>query len=190
MIEMGDGLNPHARLLRYEVRMFVEPWLALNEPQAFRGRFELAIKNALLESFVMHCRVLHDYFFKSPRQDDVGVAEILGWGSKEAPPAWKAAANRAHKDLAHLTRDRLTRLHGQAKDWDFLAIYREAVVVLEEFEALVRADRPDLATEMGPVFEWIAILRKAITAIDAASLRGDAPGTRVVYRTDSPPVIR
>ncbi|MBE7481140.1 MAG: hypothetical protein HS104_14300 [Polyangiaceae bacterium] len=69
---------------------------------------DLLIKNAVLEQFLVHARVLMDAFFEPPREvkrdDDLTVAVIDGFERLALPDVaarWRVAV---HKRAAHLTK--------------------------------------------------------------------------------------
>ena len=104
------------------------------------------IGNALLESFLMHVRVLIDFFYNdNPRDDDI-IAEHFF----PIPNEWInirttksktlcEAKNRAHKLLAHLTYTRLSTTL-DTKKWDLIKITNEIENVLQVFLQRVPKD--------------------------------------------------
>jgi len=94
------------------------------------------ISNALLESFLIHVRLIIEFLYKDgPYKDNVLAGQYF-----KSYDEWKAirpsktklledTQNDAHKYLAHLT---FTRLEGK-KTWAYLAILKDIEVVLKAF---------------------------------------------------------
>jgi len=110
----------------------------------------LRMTYAFLESYLLHARVLHDFFYKTQSRDDI-VAEhfVGGWdGLKPALHSYLATddrRNRLDKSLAHLTLKRLEYDRGE-KRWDVDAI-KEAI------ETPMQVFRESLIGERKPWFE-------------------------------------
>lgn len=110
------------------------------------------LRNALLESFTIHARVLLDFLFdEKPRHDDVVAADFFV--DRDAPAHWRpempAALSevdrRVGKEVAHLTYARL-ELTDESKRWHFRQIAAELHHLLTQF---ARSVDPSLLAE-----EW------------------------------------
>ncbi len=91
---------------------------------------ELQTTFALLESYLLHARVLHDFFYKVPSRDDVVASHFVARWDKQRPPQDAYLGNedrriRLDKALAHLTLKRLKYDTGE-KRWNVDAI-RDAI---------------------------------------------------------------
>ncbi len=93
------------------------------------------IQNALIESFLIHARLLIEFLYERRKnEDDIRPEDWLD------PDRWKTARGKkstllkgtyedAHKYLAHLTATHLN----EKKTWDYPAILREIETLLDEF---------------------------------------------------------
>ena len=97
------------------------------------------LHNALIESFVIHVRVLIDFLYaEQPRTDDVVAADYFHSSDewiKWRPPhseTLKKARIRTHKELAHLTYERLN-VTPETKPWAFIEITNEIQKVMRIF---------------------------------------------------------
>lgn len=90
----------------YEIEMFVS--LPMDNPQN-------VLHNALAEAYLLHARVLNEFFQTSQRRGDLVICADFGF-----PPAPLDAMNeiemRHEKALAHLTYSRLN-MSGTSKTW-------------------------------------------------------------------------
>jgi len=100
---------------------------------------DLSKRNLLLEDFLLHARVLRDFFVGRPRQDDASAAHFF-----ENAAVWESIAvnfcaylrqhkQRLDKYLAHLTYSRLN----EDKNWDVNIIYNELVQARQQFYSLL-----------------------------------------------------
>jgi len=104
------------------------------------------LKNALLESFVIHARVLIDFFYAlNPQKDDVIAEDFLS-----SPDVWRnerpklserlsEAKERANKHLAHLTYQRVDVALNN-REWPFVEISKDMRSVMKRFLEKVSAD--------------------------------------------------
>ncbi|MEZ5553820.1 MAG: hypothetical protein R3E82_23290 [Pseudomonadales bacterium] len=97
------------------------------------------IRNALLESFVVHLRGLIDFLFNdSPRGDDVVAHDFFTtadtWLSvrPDFSANLQAAKKRAGKEIAHLTYARLA-VTPETKPWNFVSISDEVNAAMNAF---------------------------------------------------------
>jgi hypothetical protein len=80
-------------------------------------------QNALIESFTIHVRGLHDFLYATPKGDDVSAADWFPGREEEwarlrgpEPAVLIEARRRTGKEIAHLTYARLERA-GDGKLW-------------------------------------------------------------------------
>lgn len=122
---------PRGERAAQELKEFAEEHLAYEAEMLFASAQELAegkhpqhITNALLESFTIHLRALIDFFWgQYPARKDDALAEDFfehpsHWKEKKPdfPAALELARNRANKEIAHLTYERLN-IKPEAKVW-------------------------------------------------------------------------
>ena len=107
------------------------------------------LKDAVLESFLLHMRSLVSFFYPvSVKPDDVIADDFCG-----PPNAWRSqrpqqsrvletALTRAHKELAHLTQGRIAGTPAN-KIWDLETLSIELKSVTEKFIAIALPQRLD-----------------------------------------------
>lgn len=132
--------------LTYEIDML---WGSARVHANGSGLLSAEIKNALVESFAVHLRNLLDFLYlENPRPDDVIAEDFF-----DTPEIWvtnrpaksqilKAAHTRAHKEVSHLTYNRLS-LTPENKVWQQGELLNEIVPVLKRFVELVPRERVD-----------------------------------------------
>ncbi len=105
------------------------------------------ITNALIESFVIHLRNVIDFLYNDrPKSDDVIAADYFHGSDKciEIRPvlseSLKKAKRRAHKEVAHLTYERL-KVTPETKPWQFITISDEIRTVFGVFIKNVSKDK-------------------------------------------------
>lgn len=119
--------------LSYEIKMFFSmSSVRLRDPKGLQ-----AIVNAVLESFVIHFRVLCDFFYpQHPRAEDVLADHFFDspsdWRRPKLSKYLRDSRTRAHKEVAHLTYDRL-KVTPDEKEWDRAKLSREMLPVIREF---------------------------------------------------------
>ena len=99
--------------------------------------------NAMVESFTLHTRNLIDFFWPDGRNSDYVLAEDFlldpGEWKKNRPklsPLLKKSRIRAHKEIAHLSYDRL--LVGESsKNWQVAKITEEILSAYQVFLKLL-----------------------------------------------------
>ena len=109
------------------------------------------LMNALLESFVVHVRVVLDFFYNdTPRNDDVVAQDFFApsdaWASlrPKFSELLSNARKRAGKEMAHLTYARL-EVTPETKLWPFVAIANEVASVMRVFLENVPREKLSLA---------------------------------------------
>lgn len=99
---------------------------------------------AQLESYLLHARVLRDFFFRAPKYpDDVVASDFLPEWSTYCPSLGtylNGQELRLNKALAHLSTERL-KYDNKDKRWNVTAIHNELQPVIELFLTKLRADR-------------------------------------------------
>ncbi len=113
--------------LRYELGMLSMAANALH-CGALHGS---AVENALIESFALHARNLIDFFWPDGAKTDHVLAtdffdDKSVWEDRRSPlpPILCDARRRAHKEIAHLSYDRL-RVAPESRGWNFKDIASE-----------------------------------------------------------------
>jgi hypothetical protein len=134
--ELRDFAADH---LYYELLMLHETAMGLKWRETLDADF--ALKNALIESFTVHARVLAQFLYYSPSKkfpDDVTaehyVRDVREWKAARGPlPAdLQEVIDRTGKEIAHLTRGR--RPPGDPrKAWTVEHVYRLLCVPLHLF---------------------------------------------------------
>jgi hypothetical protein len=90
----------------YEIEMFIS--LPMDSPQS-------VLHNALAEAFLLHGRVLTEFFQTTKRRDDQVLCSDFGFSPSAIDPMNEIEA-RHRKALAHLTYARLN-MSGTSKSW-------------------------------------------------------------------------
>jgi hypothetical protein len=124
----------------YEFEMFL--WLARLRGSgthlAAGNPIDVAnLKHALIESFVVHLRNVIDFFYPNPRtlrSTDVIAADFCDSGKwqHKIPEVLKAARERANKEMAHLTTERIAGAP-PGKEWDFIGLQAKLQPVMRCF---------------------------------------------------------
>ena len=128
-VELKSALE---QLNQYEVSMLRSLANILATDNQGKG----VIHNALLESFLIHARILIEFLYKDqPYKDTVRASQYFTSKSpwKSVQPSktelLKKTEKDAHKYLAHLT---YTRLQGK-KQWPYIRIVNDIEAVLQVF---------------------------------------------------------
>lgn len=99
--------------------------------------------SAILESFLLHSRVLHEFFCreKSVKEDDLKARHFAtGWTFEEAEtPYLKEQEKWLHKSLAHLSKARVEHA-AEGAEWDLIRIKDEISQLIVRFECKLDAD--------------------------------------------------
>jgi hypothetical protein len=141
-IRTDEELRKASEHLHYEFWMLMSLANALASGIASEGW----LTNTLLESFIIHLRALLDFFYgERPKPDDVIAADYFSQGQWDSikPPlsdALKKARSRAHKEVAHLTYERLN-VTLETKPWAFLSLASEVQGTMNLFLKNVSKDR-------------------------------------------------
>jgi hypothetical protein len=121
--------------------LYYEVWMLASLAQAMASGIANNgwLKNALLESFVIHVRGVLDFIYNdTPQPDDVAAQDYF-----PSAEAWlnirpqlsellRTAKGRAGKEIAHLTYARLD-VTPDTKPWPFVEIAKEVNVVISVF---------------------------------------------------------
>jgi hypothetical protein len=158
--------------------LFYEIWMfkSLTQIMALGVIGEGVLNNALLEAFMIHLRVLIDFFFaERPKQDAVIAEDFFS-----PPEKWhevrssqsdllKRAKNRVHKEAAHLTYAR-QKVTPEKKLWTFVEIDKEIAIIINEFfnavDTNLLGDRWEAVVKQQP--------RPKVTRYGSVSLEGEA----------------
>jgi hypothetical protein len=125
--------------LLYEIWMLFKTalFLSQNDMQFYNSDI-FPRKNAFLESFVIHARLIINFLFpnsKSQYNDDVNVDDFIKtdgiWKTKykEIPDYLKKIQTPINKSTAHLTYYRIDK----KQKWDISKISKELGIILKEF---------------------------------------------------------
>lgn len=109
-------LTDHELLDYSKEHVIYELWMFRSVGQALIAPIQMSqpLRNALIESFAIHLRNLIDFFYPGQIQaDDVVASEFLDdpdeWATLSAISTTLSSARiRAHKEVSHLTRKRIT----------------------------------------------------------------------------------
>jgi len=138
------------------------------------------VRNALLESLIIHCRGLIDFFFngsQKKRADD-WTAENLGQHRKDKPPGVSAWLEEANKRVAHITEKRAEPLGS----WNIEAI---RLLLSKEIDS-VRIDSVRMALGTGFPSDWLGDASVESHFISPPALRLQAGE---IYTTGTPTEI-
>lgn len=146
-------LRRASRDLMYELAMLKKTNQVLERlgPAEKDDEINKVIRNALIESFVLHARALLDFFYpENPKADDVIVDDFFKMGSewcKLCPPKstlLSTVHKRVGKEIAHLTYAR-QKVTIDEKRWRHSEISREISELMAKF--LKEVDRCKLDPE-------------------------------------------
>jgi len=124
--------------LGYEIGMFNNTCKASN----FFSNLDQFSRNLLIESLAAHTRVLVDFFYydkKKYENNDIIAQDLLPsnivWSKlrPELPQILRDAKQKADKQLAHLTLDRIRLKREDKHGWNFYAINQEMNKIIECF---------------------------------------------------------
>jgi hypothetical protein len=132
---------PEARLvaalkhLRYEIRMFKATAQLLMRGGLPEGEH----RNAVLESFTIHARILLQFFHPYGLGSDEMIAadyfrDPVEWKRARGrlPDALAAVRNRVGKEIAHLTYDRVD-ISDEAKRWSLADMHTAVSTLIDRF---------------------------------------------------------
>ena len=136
--------------LRYEIEMFFGVGILLSETALPANDNEAVIRNALVESFVIHLRNLllflypHSHGDNDVISDDFFVDTVKDWkcNRPKITSALEDARTRSHREISHLTAFRRDG-RGESKDWPVLQLMQEIKSVLQAFVNNASAARLD-----------------------------------------------
>lgn len=128
-----DELKSYAEEhLQYEYDMLIYSAgiLAFLAADRHKGLLPWTINNGLLNTFAVHARNLIDFLYARPRKKDQPTDIIiedyvdvsaLSKALLKISPLLEEALNKANKQVAHLTRERIT-FEKVGKEWKFIEI--------------------------------------------------------------------
>jgi len=133
----------------YERTMFDQVFQRVQS--LMQGTPDQFLQNILLESFLLHTRILRDFLFREPTGDDVSAIHFF-----ETPAEWAESATdlcpylsrnkpRLDKALAHLSYKRIG--YEPQKGWDCGAVYTEIEAAWTEFWSRLATDKRDWFTK-------------------------------------------
>jgi hypothetical protein len=119
-----DELHKALEHIQYEFDMLV----AVSNGLASGVFGTSALNNSVVESFAIHSRNLIDFLWPEKPKNDHVIAEDYFCNSEEwekiktpLPDILKKARIRAHKEIAHISYDRI-KLEKDDKPWNFILI--------------------------------------------------------------------
>ncbi|MET0182791.1 MAG: hypothetical protein ABW199_07895 [Caulobacterales bacterium] len=136
--------RPDSELLRrglthfgYEVQMLEQTHAVITLGILGEG----AMRNACLESWVLHLRNLIDFFYAdAPQADDLAALDyVADWQAIRPvkPAAFEIAKRRANKEIAHLSAQRMA-VAPEDKPLDVATLTQEIRAVAEVFLSALR----------------------------------------------------
>ena len=135
-----------SELTRASNSLYYEIWMLLNLGRIMSvgiGRESVFINNALVESFMIHARVMLEFLYaENPRKDDIVAEDFLPdteqWQDIRIPKTelLETVHNRVSKEAVHLTYARLEQTP-ETKQWAFLQIAEDFELVFDQFLELV-----------------------------------------------------
>lgn len=168
-----DGPNLSDQELQKYARehVYYELWMFLRLGQYLMGappsgdEQERVVRNAVIESFVIHLRNLIAFLYSVRVQTkDIIAADYFrdpnDWYTKRPPISreLRIARERSHKEIIHLTTERIAGTPPQ-KGWPIPALVREIKELMRLFAALASAERMDptiqeVITQAPPVYTF------------------------------------
>lgn len=134
--------------ISYEVKMLYVLLHHLHElpTEGVRADWEVVYANALVESHLIHTRVLSEFLLETAAQpDDIVISDFLHgeWAPQgDETERLRRRLPEIHKRLAHLTR----RRHVEFPGWPSLLITGDVMCVVSQFLVRVSTDAPELVT--------------------------------------------
>lgn len=106
---------------------------------------DMATRNAQVESFAINVRVLCDFLYERPQQDDVSAGHYIegDWNPTKLTEGLTFVKDRVNKEIAHLTLRR-AQLSEEERQWKYATIWGDIATVLRAF---VEAASPDLLSD-------------------------------------------
>jgi hypothetical protein len=136
-----DQQKKAAELLAHEIGMLVVL------PQYLQDRADECRYWACLEAFLVHVRILDDFFFRKPTEDDICVRNFVPpqWSppedSKELP---KQVRLRINKMLTHFTVGRIEYVTDENTNWDVPGLRKNLLASIKHFLSEAVAPLPDV----------------------------------------------
>jgi len=120
LIEMSEALEYEIVML-YSTAAYIHAKVV---DQALKDREDegLIARNAMVESFGLHARVLADFLYEKPSKDETNAASYIPGWKKNRPDGLNAEMIRANKTIAHLTTRRAGPDATAYKQWNYTAL--------------------------------------------------------------------
>jgi hypothetical protein len=124
------------RALEHEISMFNITYKAICSNTYNNSWF---FRELLKESFIIHTRVLIDFFYRDKRKDDIVAQDFLpdnkNWNNLRLQKAGilETAWKKANKQLAHLTETRIKQRKLGEENWKGSEIFIEMNKVIDCF---------------------------------------------------------
>ena len=126
----------------YEWEMFEWCGQEAAKKHAHRG-----MKNSLLESFLIHARVLYDFFVTPATRDDISAQHFFDdpntWANstQNLCPYLRSERIRLQGMVPHLTYRRLDYERAGQKEWDVSAVTKDISQAWQQFLSALPKDR-------------------------------------------------
>jgi hypothetical protein len=163
--ELGAQLEREAEAAAFEERelkavaadVSYELWMFLEAAQRLADLDpggDPVLINALIEAIAVHCRNLDEFFFSSPRGDDVrAVFYVPGWpGAVKRPPVFNQVRPMVNKKVSHLTFARVRPPHAR-RGWPFAEMFTAVTELRGAFWSALPPERRPWFDEEGARFE-------------------------------------
>lgn len=136
-IKLNEYSSEH---IYYEIEMF---YLASIYDLSSGSQFE---RNTLTEAFCIHLRNLITFLYPTSNQKPGDIYafhyfEKISDNIPELSQSLEEARKRCHKEVGHLTTDRITGVCDPKKSWDRFALAREIFSLLNIFSSGASKDR-------------------------------------------------
>ena len=157
-----------------QLREIRDELLALRAHDRAVGRWDLDhlsvwTRNAQVESFAIHARALHDFFYEAPQQDDVSARHYVAgeWQPPPKTPSLELVKQKVNKEIAHMTLHRV-KVSEEAKQWSYDQIWRDFAAVLRTFADAASPER--LPEEVRETIRELAVPEPEHSARDLGRL--------------------
>lgn len=144
--DLASCTEDNAKSIRYEFALFdwlpteLPNWDQAKLPGTGYGNVDQMHFSALLEAFLIHTRVLLDFFGPTRSKDDfLAIDFVSTWNTSlvsQCPSLGVAERDKLNKMVAHPSARR--QLEKATTNWDYSMIHGELSVVVEAFKVEVR----------------------------------------------------
>ena len=131
-------------------------FIAMARISSSRSHVGSLLNNAVLESFVIHFRVLFDFFFEDPKADDLSLVHFLEGCVWEKPKDLEIWRRRANKFLAHLT---ILRAEEKPPIWPVGQIYARMIETIKVFAKEVDITKIKISKNLSELLDQVSHLQ-------------------------------